>query len=364
LDIEWISAISLEATNWFWIENGNGWVYEFGNHFLNFTTPPQVTSTSYGWWEGDQCDIDPQECQTLGVDSYGYTAATNRLFQKIGVAGTSLLVSSGDSGANGRTDEGCSIKQLRPEFPSSSPYVTSVGATEIRNATYYDFPGTGSTCSTRYSCILTGTEIAVSLSYSGFTSGGGFSNVSGANSRPDYQAAVVNAYLNSGVTLPPDSYYNMNGRGAPDIAAVGHNGLIVSNNNLEPVGGTSMSSPIVAGITSLINQISLTKTGSSLGFLNPLIYKMVADDPTTVTDITVGDNICPEYGCEAGCRGFVATKGWDPVTGLGTPVYDRIEAYINTLMDKVVARRAAKAAREATNTFKTRLTRHTSVNNQ
>jgi len=273
-----------------------------------------------------------------------------------------LLVSSGDSGANGRTDEGCNGVQLRPEFPSSSPFVTSVGATELRNNTYYAFPESGATCATRYSCILTGAEQAVSLGFSGFTSGGGFSNVTGAT-RPDYQNAVVTAYLNSGVALPPPSFFNANGRAAPDIAAVGHNGLIVSGGGLEPVGGTSMSSPIVAGITSLINQISLAKTGSSLGFLNPLLYSMVAADPTTVTDITIGDNICPEAGCGSGnCKGFIATKGWDPVTGLGTPVYDRIEAYINTLMDKVVARRAAKAAKASgsklLNTLKQRLSRH------
>ena len=50
-----------------------------------------------------------------------------------------------------------------------------------------------------------------------------------------------------------------------------------------------------------------------------LQYKMQADSADTFHDIVEGDNICPEEYCGPNCKGFVATKGWDPVTGLGTP---------------------------------------------
>jgi tripeptidyl-peptidase-1 len=343
LDVQFISSVNLEAVQWFWIEDGTGWLYEFGTHILNVTAPPQVTSTSYGWWEGDQCAIDGTECQVLGVDSYGYAAAVNKLFQKIGMAGVSLLVASGDSGANGRTDEFCSAKQLRPEFPAASPFVTTVGATQIMNATYSRFNGAPICATSAYSCIENGIEVAVSLPKAGFTSGGGFSNVSGAT-RPSWQADAVSAYLASGVKLPPAAYYKGNGRGEPDVAAVGHNGLTVTGGGGEPVGGTSMSSPIFAAVASLLNAIAFTKTGNSLGFLNPLLYTMQAACPDCFTDITVGDNICPEDGCESTCQGFYAAKGWDPVTGLGTPIVNKMEAYVTGLMDKVLARRAAKAA--------------------
>jgi len=323
------------VATWFWIEDGQGWLYEFGTHILNATTKPQVTSTSYGWWEGDQCAIDGSECQQLGVDSYGYTAAVNKLFQKIGVVGVSLLVASGDSGANGRTDEGCSYPNLRPEFPASSPYVTTVGATEVRNATY--LMSSAPAC-VEYNCVETGVEVAVSLQYSSFTSGGGFSNVSGAN-RPRYQTTVVNDYLASGVKLPNATAFNRHGRGEPDVSAVGHNGFIVIGGQKGLVGGTSMSSPIFAGVVSLLNEIAVQKTGQALGFLNPLLYKMADADPTTFHDITEGDNICPEYGCEKTCQGFYAAKGWDPVTGLGTPNAGQMEAYVSQLLDKVMLRR-------------------------
>jgi len=345
LDIQWISAINLEAVNWFWIEGGTGWLYEFGTHMLNFTNPPQVTSTSYGWWEGDQCDIDGTECQILGVDSYGYAAAVNMLFQKIGLAGVSLLVASGDSGANSRTDEGCTAPNLRPEFPAASPYVTTVGATEVRNATYnvYSPPAI---CTAAYSCVSGGKEWAVSRAFSSFTSGGGFSNVTGAT-RPAWQNDAVNAYFNSGVALPPATMWNRNGRGEPDVSAIGHNGVIVVGGSHGLVGGTSMSSPIFAGIISFLNTITIAKTGKPLGFLNPFLYQMYAACPNCFTDIVVGDNICPEEFCGPGCHGYITAKGWDPVTGLGTPRVDNMEAYVSKLMDEVIARKAhAKKAKQ------------------
>jgi len=309
LDVQWMQAVNLEATTWFWIEDGQGWLYEFGTHILNVTNPPQVLSTSYGWWEGDQCAIDGTECQLLGVDSLGYTAAVNKLFQKIGLRGISMLVASGDSGANSRTDDFCQTPQLRPEFPASSPFVTTVGATQIVNGSY-SVPHAPAICNGKtLNCVWNGTEQAVSYGYSGFTSGGGFSNVSGAT-RPKYQDAAVSAYLSSGVQLPPASYFNAAGRGEPDVAAVGHNGYIVVGGEAQLVGGTSMSSPIFAAVVSLLNEIALSQTEVPLGFVNPLLYRMAADQPSTFTDVTVGDNICTEYGCRDTCKGFYAAPGW------------------------------------------------------
>eukprot|EP00966_Prymnesium_polylepis_P301467 6965172-Prymnesium_polylepis.3 len=55
-----------------------------------------------------------------------------------------------------------------------------------------------------------------------------------------------------------------------------------------------------------------------------LLYKMHASQPSTFTDVTKGDNKCTESGCFASCKGYEATKGWDPVTGLGTPKYNEV----------------------------------------
>ena len=269
LDVQMLSSTNVEAQTWFWIEAGQAWMYEYALHVLNASSSPQVVSISYGWWEGMQCWADTLECELLNIDSDRYAAATNALFMKIGLLGTSIVVSSGDSGANSRTDEMCAAANLRPEFPASSPYVTTVGATMLVNATY-GFTDVPACAAGQFSCVSAGREVAVSRSLAGFTSGGGFSNISGAT-RPAYQAAAVQAYLDSGVQLPPASFYNVHGRAEPDVAAVGSKGLIAVSGELRTIGGTSMSAPIFAGVVSLLNEIAVAKTGKSLGFLNPLL---------------------------------------------------------------------------------------------
>jgi tripeptidyl-peptidase-1 len=328
LDIEFIASVNNEATNWFWLESGNGWLYQFGTHFFSTAEVPQVVSISYGWYEGDQCTISPDECSQLGVDSTGYVQRVNTEFQKIGLRGVSILTASGDSGANGRTDPGCTIPQLRAPFPGSSPYVTSVGATEVVNTTPLANPPP--LCATAgLTCISAGTEQAVSFAVSGFASGGGFSNISIGDATP-YQGDAVKAYLNSGVALPPASYFNAAGRGMPDVAAVGHNCIINQGGAIEPVGGTSCAAPIFAGVISLLNQAVVAKTGKPLGFLNPFLYQAASEHPAAFHDVVTGDNKCTEEGCSASCQGFLATKGWDPVTGLGTPNYAELLAYVQS----------------------------------
>jgi len=261
----------------------------------------------------------------MGVDSYGYAIRVNTEFMKAGVRGVSILVASGDSGTNGRTDPSCTVPALRPDFPACSPYVTSVGGTELVNGKSLENPP--AICSNFGGCAGSGTEQAVSYRISNYASGGGFSNT---GAMPSYQRDAVNAYLTSGVPLPPASYFNTSGRAFPDIAGLGHQCVVLQNGYWEGVGGTSCAAPIVASLFALLNQISLQKTGKTLGFLNPLIYQMYADDPTIFQDIVTGDNKCTEYGCASSCKGFQCTKGWDPVTGVGTPNFAKMTAYLNS----------------------------------
>jgi len=331
LDIEWLLGVAEGAEGWFWIEKDDLWLYGFATHMFATPNVPLVNSISYGWNEEDQCEpeIGGPECTALGVDSKGYIARVNIEFQKLGLRGITLFAASGDSGANGRTDEQCSENHLNPAFPGASPYLTSVGATQITDASgRANLPGGGPPGCQGQSCASGGTETAVSFNQAHFASGGGFSFVA---STPAYQAAAVRAYLTSGVALPPSSYYNAQGHGYPHVSAFGSQVLIMTGGQIEPVGGTSASSPIFAGVVTLLNDYVNTNTGKPLGFISPLLFQMAARHPAAFTDITVGDNMCTESGCASGCTGFFATKGWDPVTGLGTPVYPEMLNYIKSL---------------------------------
>lgn len=98
----------------------------------------------------------------------------------------------------------------------------------------------------------------------------------------------------------------------PDIAAVGDpfTGVkIVFNQQVVVGGGTSLSAPIWAGLTALMNQFLISRNGRLIGDLNPLLYHIADGAPfRAFRDITLGGNAVA-----------IARPGYDLVTGLGTP---------------------------------------------
>ncbi|KAF8076737.1 subtilisin-like protein [Lyophyllum atratum] len=219
-------------------------------------------------------------------------------FAQLGARGVSLMFSSGDGGVGDNdpnpatqqcfTNDGRNVTRFVPSFPASCPFVTVVGGTT-------SVP-----------------EVAVSR----FFSGGGFSDYF---SRPHYQEAVVNRYL---AALPKGTYkglFNPAGRAFPDVSAQSDRFKIFLSGKPVLIGGTSASSPAFAGIVALLNDVRLANGQPPLGFLNPLIYSKAVSG---FNDITIGHN----SGC--GTTGFNATKGWDPVTGLGTPNFGLLKELV------------------------------------
>ena len=269
LDTQYIMSLGAMVPTWFWSTGGR---HESQEPFLEWLV--DISDRSQVPWVHSVSYSDNED--TLDED---YMNRINVEFQKAGVRGLTFLFASGDNGA------GCKKKKFRPMYPSSSPYITTVGGTA------FDDPFT------------------VCDEYAYEISGGGFSNVF---PRPSYQTDAVEKYLKTGPHVPPTSYFNPNGRGFPDIAAVCNHFWIV--NNLIPVPGvmgTSASTPTVAGIISLINDARLNNNKSPLGFLNPFLYQNAAG----MYDVTTGHN----EGCLSGDTGFYAATGWDPVTGFGSP---------------------------------------------
>ena len=311
LDVDMIVGVAPGNSNWFWLEgNRTAWLYSFAVHFLNASTVPDVISVSYGWYEGEQCDdgIGSAECAELNVTSSQFVQRMNTEWQKIGLRGVSVIVSSGDSGCHTRSDPYCTRPILLADYvsttthntarrngctptldphplplllcfavpqPASSPFITSVGATEVGNATYFATSEvymcrnrTGRLASQQLLCVSGGIEVAVDVQRAYFTSGGGFSNIS--MSAP-YQADAVARYLaQTEVPLPPASMFNAQGRGYPDVSSVGHNGYTIQFGREVLSGGTSQSSPIFAGVIALLNVRFKKLTGNTLGFINPL----------------------------------------------------------------------------------------------
>eukprot|EP01102_Stenamoeba_stenopodia_P021121 TRINITY_DN842_c0_g2_i1.p1 TRINITY_DN842_c0_g2~~TRINITY_DN842_c0_g2_i1.p1 ORF type:complete len:732 (-),score=205.93 TRINITY_DN842_c0_g2_i1:92-2287(-) len=217
-----------------------------------------------------------------------------------------------------------------PDYPTSSPYVISVGATQLLNT----------------SNVPTG-EIVSSISTGAIiTGGGGFSNI---EAMPAYQQTAVQAWISQYGNTIPTGYFNPSGRAYPDITLVGHNFLIFSSNNTNDankcpcqggfVDGTSASTPSSAGLLSLINEILLsTSSGAPLGFINPTLYKLAGQ--SAFNDIVSGNNSCTESYC---CiYGYAAVPGWDPASGLGSINWPNLAQSVSALREQARLKRERK----------------------
>ncbi|KAH9057762.1 subtilisin-like protein [Lactarius vividus] len=239
---------------------------------------PQTITTSYGGYEH--------------LGSLEYETKVCELFSQLGARGVSVLFASGDYGVGQgdcmvRDSSGNTYYQFLPFFPATCPWVTSVGGTTSHNP-----------------------EVAASLS------GGGFSIYF---DRPEYQEGVIPTFLQSlGDTY--QGFYDPNGRGFPDISAQAVMLAVVLEGKFGHIEGTSGSAPTVAGIISLLNDHLISKGSTPLGFLNPWLY---GTGLAGLNDITSGSN----PGC--GTDGFSAVVGWDPVTGLGTLDFAKLEEIID-----------------------------------
>ncbi|MGC8995451.1 MAG: S53 family peptidase [Thermoplasmata archaeon] len=139
------------------------------------------------------------------------------------------------------------------------------------------------------------------------------SGTSSAYPMPSWQdiPAVVN---NGGST---------SGRDVADISAIGNNTFIYITNTSQrlqnggspwfPLGGTSVASPVIAGIIAEI----VAYTGHKLGFINPLLYKMGPNE-SKYSLKPFWDVVQTPYGYHAGQTQYDAKPGWDYPSGWGS----------------------------------------------
>jgi subtilase family serine protease len=228
--------------------------------------------------------------------------------------GIGVYFSSGDNG-----DETSTFGFATPDWPASSPWVTAVGGTALG----VDEAGarvleTGWGTST-YSCNQS-TLVCTRRGWL-YGSGGGVSELF---AKPAYQAAL-----------------NTTGRAVPDVSALGdpQTGFLIGQTQTFPegahydeyrIGGTSLSSPIFAGIMALADQAA----GAPHGFANPLFYSNAGAfyDVTSVKTAVARANFVNGVDAAAGIAHLLRTfddyagsptqhtgPGWDNVTGLGSP---------------------------------------------
>ncbi len=191
---------------------------------------------------------------------------------------------------------------LWPSWPASSPWITAVGAT-------------------RFVGQQVGNE---EMATDQFGSGGGFSTRFAQSPDATWQTAAVKQYTSNPPKdshYPPAGSFPVTGRATPDISALGEGYQVVTNGEVQSVGGTSASTPAFAGMVALLNEARIQAGKKQLGFLNPFIYQ----NAEAFKDVTKGTNAIGR-GTGPIAYGFNCTKGWDPATGLGTPIFSKLMA--------------------------------------
>ncbi|GAM20503.1 hypothetical protein SAMD00019534_036780 [Acytostelium subglobosum LB1] len=323
-DIQYGGALAQGSEIWYW--TSNHWLYEFSNDLFNMDPAPLVVSLPWGFPEIDQCDIE----MCNGSTPMQYVQRVNTEFMKIGLRGISLIAASGDNGAPGEYNDNClnDASPMSSYYPGSSPYITTVGSTMlvqsgtdniINSQQGNDQPPI---CS-KHQCATSTLEYVQSYPNASTTSGGGFSDYS---PMPSYQKTAVEGYLTWGIPLPPSWSFNSSNRGYPDVSAVGHSYVTFVGGEMYLVDGSMCAAPSFAGMVALLNSHRLNNNQSPLGFLNPILY---AAPSNCFNDITIGNNMCTEVCCTK--YGYTATSGWDPASGLGTPNFKNLLAYISSL---------------------------------
>jgi pseudomonalisin len=283
--------------------------------WVNDPSGPPIMNASLG-----ECEVNPLN-PTLNNDAFypingnenqGSTPVSQglsnssepaqaMLLQQAVMEGRTFFASSGDAGSScgaiyAPVNTNGVVNQAVPltEDPANQPFAVGVGGTVL----YAD---------------STAPDANRLLEYAWTHSGG---NASPFVTAPDYQQGVPNLDR----TCISDQSGNPTNtgklcRGVPDVAAlsgdVATNGYdIVSDGQASTGGGTSLSSPLWAGMWARV--VGTAPAGSSgYGFANYAIYK-IAKDPIryarSFNDVTVGSN---------GLNN--AMPGYDYVTGFGTP---------------------------------------------
>jgi len=278
LDMDWARAVAPDAVlAVHWVPNvDRGWV-DFLSALIDApeAVRPSIVSISWGMTED-------------GFSTSRRYDQTRQLFMQAALLGVTFVCASGDAGAADEIPEAPDFDgQRHVDFPSVVPEVTAVGGTKLlslsdgfEERTWNEGEGHGAT-------------------------GGGFSHFVRV---PEWQKKALGRR-------------HATGRGIPDVAAVASPdpGLSIRvRNSWTAAGGTSVAAPIWAGMLAHANAARAAAARPRIGAANAALYALASGAGSPFNDVTEGGN------AYAGVSGYEASKGWDPVTGLGSADVGRL----------------------------------------
>ncbi len=281
------------------------------------------------------------------------------IFELGAVEGIGFFFSSGDSGYEGPSEDSISPYD-QVDFPTSDPWVTSVGGTSLAIGKNKNYQWETSWGTLLDPLVTTKTgqkwQFTPPGQYPAYYDGSGGGGVSTVYRQPSYQAGVVPTALAE--KLPNGTTSSTPMRVVPDVSALADpsTGILVGQTTLQPdgktyafslsrIGGTSVACPVFAGIEADAQQAA----GADIGFANPLIYFLDRHDryssaSPAFNDVTnhplgpgylaeVRNNYTNPYTKQGplvtflrtlgingeGADALPAVKGYDDSTGVGSP---------------------------------------------
>ena len=278
-------------------------------HALTFAVDKNRVSVLSSSWGGPESNY-----------TSGRIAAVRQVILQGEAQGITFLWATGD---HGNEHPG---GHAHVEYPAGDPFATAVGGTSTaigRGGKILWQTGWGSHA---YPLSSDGTRWLPGGFYGG--TGGGFSR---RFARPAYMHGVV------GRAFPP-------GRAIPDVAmdADSTTGMLVGQTenvggrirfNQTRIGGTSLATPLMAGMVAMADQHARGRIGD----LTPIVYRLKRQRAGAFTDVTnvhakdgnvfrlFNNGLNPRGGTNYVLAAFghdttlTTQKGWDDTTGVGSP---------------------------------------------
>jgi subtilase family serine protease len=345
LDAEWASAAAPNAAIVVaaCADTATSGILIAVQNLVSASKPPQIMSISYG------------ECEAF--NGAASNAAFNSVYQQAVAEGISVFTAAGDEGAAScDADEASATHGISVSAYASTPYDVAVGGTDFgdavngttsqywnnnNSATYGsalsyipEIPWNGSCAGiliTQYAGYSTpygpdgfcNNTMAIQGGLDEVVAGsGGPSNcASGAPSIQGISSGSCKGYAKPTWQAGLSGIPNDGVRDIPDVSMFAANGLWghyaimcfsdLSNggapctgapSNWTGIGGTSIASPVMAGVQALVNQ----SAGASQGNPNYVYYALAVSDPSIFHSITEGD-ITVNCGGNENCYGYVGT---------------------------------------------------------
>ena len=255
---------------------------------------PNVISVSYGECESD---VEPYTASRTLVE---------RQLTATAALGITTVVAAGDTGSSAcargvpASKLTSSDKKPQTSWPATSPWVLAVGGTNLTLDAQNAIASSGVWNDTEYAAPFTATA-----------GGGGGSST--FESRPWWQPAV--SFASSKYRMVPDvAAFADESPGYTIVCSGSVKSCPPGGQQIAYVGGTSASTPLVAGMIALWAQQARAQGKPKPGFVPPLLYRNRAAfaDITTGTNALFGGSCCP------------ARPGFDLASGLGSPMANLI----------------------------------------